>query len=1179
MVGTAEALARAIVKDDWKWPPRGPYLDLIGEGLPEGVTEMGEVVAALRARASRTLASYGYRAGEGGGLEPATDADKAATAEKAADGSPAALSVVGEARARGPAPDAADPNPAFNWLGAKWQTAPPVKAPERAKLVGYTPPQARMKARAAELGHRCELQAQVPTWNGGSYRAYGSFPAWEDALAAIAQVPPADRHFFELIPEGRPAKPYLDIDCKALPAGFADAAALVARVQELAAEVFRADLGVELEAADFVWLESPKTEAKGKACSLHLIIATHGPQLVYRDNEAAKHLAARLAPHFVEPVGEDGKPRGCVDVDVYTKNRLMRLAGSSKCGSASALRFFGSDGDTAVRRDSVISWVDDEAALRFIEPQPADKTVATGAATKGRGRPRCSPATDGVAVEENTAAHDIDLTEGGVHDPWLVADLLAALSSSRREERKGWLEVACALRHAGAGTDAYKDVWLRWSAASAKFAAEAEGRQWDSLSAGADRVKPITFGSLIFWAREDAPAAARGALARAKSRASAFSPDQRRAAAALLSASFPERLGGLRPDTTFIDVADGRREYRDPVSGLSGSVDQWNQVKLGEAMLGYLGGPLELNEPLSFIDRNIPAEATFLYERESPDLASFRCPSNDGHRISMKWHGVPGEATSALKVSVPGRNDTCVTTRKTLKTMADAVARGLDKQAADNVALAVLRGGGTVMGVGVGINNGIISVTVNTPEQGDDVGACKSFLEWLPSAGYRLVACNKCLYLYDPRLGIYRDVTDKTGMRRLIARSGIPDYCRNTNKQDALLKQIADFATEDDLFHRQAASSSHRKLAFANGVYDFVTRTLSPFSPDVVFFAKLPHAFPETPEEGAAADALAARIQAEVVLPIWDDVADFVMASMARCAAGEKGDKRAFFCLGDGNAGKGLFQDLVKSALHHFVGNFNSGNLLCARAQGDQAKANSWQVAVKDCRVIFSNEIKVGGGATIDGNVIKELASGGDEVTGRQNRQDEITFKLQSLPWIMANDIPCIKPLDDAVSNRVAFIPMKYVFHSEAAKYEAALRTNPNVRRGNDSLKEWVATPEVGAAFAYMLCKAYVAAKPELPEQVTTETAEWVEGESTVDKLDQLFMRGDPGDFLTVPVAHARATEADMGVSKNKLGLMIGKKYGIKSNMHRPGGGNSVRGFSGLKLAVATPQVSIPDVE
>jgi hypothetical protein len=1035
--------------------------------------------------------------------------------------------------------------PSFDWLGAKWQNAPPVKSQERAKLVGYIPPQTRMKARAAELGHRCEMQAQMPTRNGGSYRAFGSFPTWEDALAAISRVPPADRHFFELIPEGRTVKPYLDIDCKKLPAGFADAAALVARVQEIATDVFREDLGVELKPGDFVWLESPQTEANGKACSLHLIIATHRPQLVYRDNEAAKHLALRLAPHFLEPPGEDGKSRGCVDVDVYTKNRVMRLAGSSKCGSASALQFF--DGGTAVRRDSVISWVDEQEGLRLIE-LPREETTDP----RGRGRPDGS----GSGADETT--------EGQVCDPWLVADLLAALSSQRRDERKGWLEVACALRHAGAGTDVYKDTWLKWSSASNKFAAEAEGRQWDSLLAGADRARPITFGSLIFWAREDAPSAARGALARAKSRAAAFSPDQRRAAAALLATSFPERLGGLRQDTTFIYVADGKREYRDPVSGLSGSVDHWNQVKLGDATLGYLGGPLELQEPLSFVDRNIPAEATFLYERESPHLASFRCPSLDGHLISMKWHGVPGEATSAIKVSVPGRNDTCVTTKKTLKTMADAVARGLDRQAADNVALAVLRGGGTLLGVG--INHGVISVTVNAPEQGDDVGACTAFLEWLPTAGYKLVSCNKCLYLYDPRLGIYRDVTDKTGMRRLISRSGIPEYCRNTNKQDSLLKQLADFAAEDELFHRKAASSSYRKLAFANGIYDFVTGALSPFSPDVVFFAKLPHAYPDTPEEVDAAESLAARIQADVVLPIWDDVADFVMASMARCAAGEKGDKRAFFCLGDGNAGKGLFQDLVKSALHHFVGNFNSGNLLCSRAQGDQAKANSWQVALKDCRVIFSNEIKIGGGATIDGNVIKELASGGDEVTGRQNRQDEFTFKLQSLPWIMANDIPRIKPLDDAVSNRIAFVPMKYVFHSEAAKYEAALRTNPNVRRGNDSLKDWVATPQVGAAFAYMLCQAYVAAKPELPEQVTNETAEWVDGESADDKLDALFVRGGPDDFITCAEARARATEADMGVSSNKLGLLIRKRFGVKSKLHRIGRG-AVKCYFGLKLA------------
>jgi hypothetical protein len=126
-----------------------------------------------------------------------------------------------------------DVYPAFDWHGARWQTAPPVTYPERAKLGGYVPPQARMKARAAELGYRCEIQAQVPTRNGGSYRAYGSFPTWQDALAAVERVPPEDRHFFKLIPEGRPVKPYLDIDCKVLPVGFVDSTMLAARVQEV----------------------------------------------------------------------------------------------------------------------------------------------------------------------------------------------------------------------------------------------------------------------------------------------------------------------------------------------------------------------------------------------------------------------------------------------------------------------------------------------------------------------------------------------------------------------------------------------------------------------------------------------------------------------------------------------------------------------------------------------------------------------------------------------------------------------------------------------------------------------------------------------------------------------------------------------------------------------------------
>jgi phage/plasmid-associated DNA primase len=762
-------------------------------------------------------------------------------------------------------------------------------------------------------------------------------------------------------------------------------------------------------------------------------------------------------------------------------------------------------------------------------------------------RPPVAPDQQPQAIDGEKAA-----------DVWLVHDLLRLLNPARRDDRSSWISVACALRHAGgAAPDLYKSMFLRWSAASPKYGGDdVEAAQWESLSRESEfGSRLLTTGSLVHWAKEDAAAGADEALAAARGRVvKNLTASQRSDVVSYLAASFPGSLADMNPMTTWFCHQGTRCRFYDTATGVMGHVDAWNLVSLEvaggtDSQLGYIGGPVNIADPLSFLlPRLIPGSALFRYERESPELAHFRADNG----LSMRWHGRPGEETNALEVTAPGRANASVVSKSKIRVMSELVQRGLDQQMNENAALATFRGAivairnnnGTILSV----NN--LSVVNHQANGGDDVGACAAFLEWLSTQDIRIVSCCGRIYMYEPNEGVYRDVTDKRGLRRLIAAADIPEYSRNSSRQDALLKQLSDFAPQDDQLLVRAAATSLRKIAFSNGVYCFDAGTIVPFSPDIVLFSKLPHAFPDKPEQLERSTDLAREITTRVVDPIWGDVADFVMRSTARCAAGDISDKRAFFCLGSGNAGKGVWVDLVKSALRELVGTINSGNLLWSRQAGDKAKARSWMVAVKDCRLLFTSEIQVGGGNAIDGNMLKELASGGDEQCGRQNNVDEVTYKLQSMPWIMANDIPSIKPLDIAVSNRVCFIPMLREFHSDPAKYEElrARLGDDRVRRGDDSLKAWVARPEVGAAFAWMLCRAYSTERPPLPPQVTAETKEWTEEDSDDSRLRGFLALADaPEEFVTCAAVYERAKEAGMEVSKTKLGMLVTRSFGVSS--------------------------------
>eukprot|EP00891_Asterochloris_glomerata_P006759 jgi/Astpho2/6759/fgenesh1_pg.00102_%23_32_t len=85
---------------------------------------------------------------------------------------------------------------------------------------------------------------------------------------------------------------------------------------------------------------------------MHLVISTHSPQYVFATNmwDGAWHLARRI-------VELDEEMREVVDLGIYTKDRAMRMLGSSKYDKKQSV-LEALDPSQAVR-DHVITWLDD----------------------------------------------------------------------------------------------------------------------------------------------------------------------------------------------------------------------------------------------------------------------------------------------------------------------------------------------------------------------------------------------------------------------------------------------------------------------------------------------------------------------------------------------------------------------------------------------------------------------------------------------------------------------------------------------------------------------------------------------------------------------------------------------------------------------------------------------------
>jgi hypothetical protein len=189
------------------------------------------------------------------------------------------------------------------------------------------------------------------------YRSYGSYPDWQIAREFTSTEP----FFEEVLVEGRPCKPFLDMERdQVLPEGES-LDSIIGQYQEAIMKIFAEDYGVGIQERDFNWIHCDY--GAGGKFSLHLVISTHGlKQLVYRSNlappvdpQGAGHLARRLAKILPPNLAE------LIDQSVYTRNRGIRMPGRAKpsrpdCPLIPVDR-------TKPDADSIITWFDEVSNL------------------------------------------------------------------------------------------------------------------------------------------------------------------------------------------------------------------------------------------------------------------------------------------------------------------------------------------------------------------------------------------------------------------------------------------------------------------------------------------------------------------------------------------------------------------------------------------------------------------------------------------------------------------------------------------------------------------------------------------------------------------------------------------------------------------------------------------------
>jgi phage/plasmid-associated DNA primase len=482
-------------------------------------------------------------------------------------------------------------------------------------------------------------------------------------------------------------------------------------------------------------------------------------------------------------------------------------------------------------------------------------------------------------------------------------------------------------------------------------------------------------------------------------------------------------------------------------------------------------------------------------------------------------------------------------------------------------------------------------------QDGDDNGAVNVILENYPHRKY----CNQELYVFDNTTGMWS--TNRAVQNKVI--SGLSDklniyrdtkdgkeytgknYADCHNKRKDIYGHIHQKTVDDDWVMRSQLTSLG-KILFTNGIYDFrksifISSELNGFDPEIVFYCRIDHDFKHFGDDDMEyIETIKNRL---FHLPLGKDVGNYVILNLARGLAGDM-MKRAMFGLGMSNTGKGIMTKALQLSCGQYVDTFNAENLAYTQSSNDEAQKLRWALLLRAKRIIISNEMT--NNKPLNGNILKKVCSGGDTLIARLHAGLETPFVPQFLSVLLANDIPEIKPYDDAMINRVRVYTYTKTFVDEPQN-EFELKKDPE-------LENEMQTHRFQRCFVGLLLKSYlhfndVLKRVEIePDEVMMAKKDWM-GD---DKDNNIIAKFQLTYELTNDLNHhTKSKDIETWVASSKevsyrKFVMELKKYVAINNLDKIKndgkkiGTKNVQGWYGIKLVVETnddDEIEIEEVE
>ncbi len=372
---------------------------------------------------------------------------------------------------------------------------------------------------------------------------------------------------------------------------------------------------------------------------------------------------------------------------------------------------------------------------------------------------------------------------------------------------------------------------------------------------------------------------------------------------------------------------------------------------------------------------------------------------------------------------------------------------------------------------------------------------------------------DKCSKDYDTPLNYY---LTKHSKYFYVETSTNPEFSKlkSYGKDTTLMRKVMPFvliAARDDDWINRTASSSLGYLLFKNGIYNMKTNKFTPgFNPNIVFHCNIPYDFPEKNKDNIEyANNLSFRAMC------GSDIKSLPLkVAFSRALAGDIEAKHFLICPGKTNAGKSKLVTMFRTCFGDFIQTFNAENLAYndkGQSQ-DEAQKNRWAYLIRFARIIFSNEVNMK--KTLNGNDIKKIASGGDEMIGRTHYQEEVHFVPHFTAFCMLNDVPEIQPLDNAVIGRLVYY--------EFEKQFVVTPTEDYHVQADLGLEKKIKENKFINGFINLILEAYqfylLFGQPPFDERTKEDwTAEGLKDKNLANIISQSYMiTGNDDDFVKV---------------------------------------------------------------